>query len=341
MRATTVLLLRGGLLAIIVLMAAAPARADGVSLPPGERPVQVQAGVFLLNLSGVGERSESFDADLYLSLRWRDPRLAFTGSEPRRFLEDAAAARLGEIWWPQLEFVNTAQPAITNRVLEIAPDGAVYYRLGLSSRFRAHFDLRRFPFDRQTLAVRIQSFFWTADQMVFVPETARIGFNPDSTVDALRVTQVDAVVDRDQLAGWELDFADLFVRIGVERQPAFYVWTVFVPVTLIFLISCAGFAVPMRSFQDRLAISLTALLASVATQFAISFDLPRISYLTVIDRIFVVTYACIAIGVGVSTLEATLFRDDRSRVARIDRWAGAGLPVLFLTLLVACVVWEG
>jgi hypothetical protein len=326
-------------LAILVLMVATTAHADGVSLPPGNRPIPVEVGAFLLNLSGIGERSETFDADLYLSLRWRDPRLAFEGSEPRRFLEEAAVTRLGEIWWPQLEFVNTAQPTITNRVLEIAPDGAVYYRLGLTSQFRAHFDLRRFPFDRQTLTVRLQSFFWTADQMVFVPDLARIGFNPDSTMDALRVTRVAAMAAQSQLAGWELDFADLIVHVDVERQPAFYVWTVFAPVTLIFLISCTAFAVPMRSFHDRLSISLAALLASVGTQFAISFRLPQISYLTMIDRIFMVTYFCIAAGVAVSTLGVTLFRGDRLRVARIDRWAGIGLPVIFLVLLALSVVW--
>ncbi len=331
--------LRALLLVVLGLGLPAPVRGQAVSLPPGERPVQVQAGVFLLNLGSVGERTETFDADLYLSFRWRDSRLAFEGSEPQRFLEDAAAIRLGEIWWPQLEFVNTAQPTITNRVLEIAPDGSVYYRLGLTSQFRAHFDFRRFPFDRQRLTVQVQSFLWTADQMVFVPDTTRIGFNPDSTYEALRVTKVGALSAQSQLAGWELDFADFIVHIDAERRPGFYVWTVFVPVTLIFLISCAVFAVPMKSFQDRLSISLTALLACVATQFAISLNLPRISYLTVIDRLFVLTYTCIAVGVVISTFEATLLRGEGPRVAQIDRWVGVGLPVLFIALLALIIVW--
>lgn len=62
------------------------AGADEPSLPPGTRPVQVAVGFFLANLSGVAERSETFDADLYLSVRWHDARLAFAGTEPKRFL---------------------------------------------------------------------------------------------------------------------------------------------------------------------------------------------------------------------------------------------------------------
>jgi hypothetical protein len=143
----------------VLLALAALAAADEPSLPPGERPVPVHAGFFLVNLSAVSERNETFEADLYLTFRWHDPRLAFAGTEPRRFLEDAA----------------------------------------------------------------------------------------------------------------------------------------------------------------------------------ISFNLPQISYLTVIDRVFLVTYACIALGVLVSTLQAALLRGDRARVARVDRIAGLGLPVPYFALLALCV----
>jgi len=67
--------------------------------------------------------------------------------------------------------------------------------------------------------------------------------------------------------------------------------------------------------------------------------MPQISYLTVIDRVFVVTYACIALGVLIGTAQATLFRDDRAGAKRIDRLAGLGLPVLFFALLALCVLW--
>jgi len=291
------------------------------SPPPGERPVEVAAGFFLVNLSGVAERNETFDADVYLSLRWRDPRLAFKGSEPKRYLEDQATARLGEMWWPQLEFVNTAEPTYTNRSLTIEPDGTASYVVGVTSEFRTDLDLRRFPFDGQRLSVRVESFTWTEGQMVFVPDGTRIGFNPDSTFEGLVVTGVNSHIERRELVGWGEAYSDFVATIDVRRQSAFYVWTVFVPVTLIFLISCTVFVVRIDAFQDRVAISLAALLACIATQFAISFNLPQISYLTVIDRLFLVTYGCVALGVLISTVQATLLRGQRERSRRVDRWA--------------------
>lgn len=313
-------------------------RADEPLLPPGERPLRVSAGFFLVNLSGVAERNETFEADLYLSFRWRDPRVAFDGDGPREYLEDDAEDRLRTMWRPQLEFVNTADPTITNRALQIAPDGTVRYRLGLTSEFRTNLDLRRFPFDRQTLEVRVESFTWTDDEMIFVPDAERIGFTPDSTFEGLAVTGATADVRRSEVPGWGIAFSEFVARIDVERRATFYLWTIFAPVVLIFLISCTIFVVDSANFHDRVGISLAALLACIATQFAISFNLPQISYLTVIDRLFLVTYGCVALGVLVSTAQATLLRGQRERLRWVDRLAGLGLPVVF-ALLVAVCVW--
>lgn len=312
---------------------------EETELPPGERPIRVETGFFLVNLSGVAERSETFNADLYLNFRWRDSRLAFEGSEPHRFLEDAAVARLAEMWWPHIEFVNTAEPSITNRALEIAPDGSVRYLVGMTSEFRSDLNLRRFPFDRQTLEVRIESFLWTADQMVFVPDASRIGFNPDSTFEGLVVKRASADAYPRPLVGWGDVFSEFVARIDVERQSGFYVWSIFAPVTLIFLISCTVFFVPIENFHDRVGISLAALLACIATQFAMSFNLPQISYLTVIDRVFLATYGCVALGVLISTLQAVFLRGEPARAARVDRRAAVALPLLFMVLIAMCAFW--
>ena len=141
------------------------------------------------------------------------------------------------------------------------------------------------------------------------------------------------------MTGWGEAFSEFVALIDVERQSGFYLWTVFAPVILIFLISCTVFVVHIENFHDRVGISLAALLACIATQFAMSFNLPQISYLTVIDRIFLVTYACVALGVLISTLQAALLRGDRVRAARVDRLAVLGLPALFFALIALCVLW--
>ena len=242
------------------------ATADETWLPPSKPPVEVTVGFFLANLSGAAERSETFEADLYLTFRWYDPRLAFDGTEPKRFLEEAAVDQLQKMWWPQLEFVNTGAPDVANRALDIAPDGSVSYKLAVTATFRSDLDLRRFPFDRETLEVRIQSFTWMRDQMIFVPDPERTGFNPRSTHEELTVRAVSSEVRQRALTGWTRaeSYSEFAALIEVARRPTFYMWTVFAPVMLIFLISCTIFAVDIENFHDRIAIGLTALLACIA-----------------------------------------------------------------------------
>jgi hypothetical protein len=95
--------------------------ADETWLPPSKLPLEVATGFFLANLSGAAERSETFEADLYLTFRWHDPRLAFTGTEPKRFLEEAAVEQLQTMWWPRSGFIETGTPGRQSDA-DIAPE---------------------------------------------------------------------------------------------------------------------------------------------------------------------------------------------------------------------------
>lgn len=322
-------------------LAAAGARADAaseaVTPPPGARPIPIEVGFYLLNLVSVDERSETFEADVYLDLVWKDPRLGFEPKpgEPafRTFLGDAAGDRLVEIWWPDLEFVNTASPDITNRTLYIRSDGTVRYRLGLSGVFRTSLDLRRFPFDEQVLDIRLQSFEGDAELLVFEPESMRMGYNARDDFAGLTILGVSARTETSVVEGWNEQYSELVIEIAVQRSPSFFLWTVFLPVALVLLLSATIFFVDIEGFHDRVAISLACFLACVATQFAMSFNLPRISYLTPIDRLFLVTYGCMSLGVAVSVWQKARLRNHPELVERTDRIAAVSIPILYAALL--------
>lgn len=315
---------------IFLLLFSIPALAQVTPPPAADGPVEVLTGIYLLNLNSVNEKDETFAADLYLQFAWRDPRLAHGGKEARIYAEEAAEEKLKEIWWPQIEFVNTSEPEITNQVLAIAPDGEVGLVYGLTSTFRTDFDLRRFPFDRQKLAIQIQSFVSDATKLRFVVNQSYLGAKPSSTYEGLRVHGIDASVGQANMDGLHADFSEFRATIEVERNAAFYFWTVFGPVMLIFLISCTVYLLPAGELADRVGICLTALLACIATQFTLSFSLPQISYLTLIDRLFLLTYVFIALNVLVAAAENIC----AGRGLEADRKAklilGATVPLLYL-----------
>ncbi len=321
----------------LFLLMAAMSRAT-VPMPPGEKPAKVMVSFFLVNLTAVDEKAETFEADIYLLFNWKDERLKHAGPEPLFYAEDAAREKMDEIWSPQLEFVNTAKPEITNENLLITPDGSVELAMGLTSKFRTDLDLRRFPFDRQRLAVRVTSFTYGADKLVFVADHKKLGFEPESTFEGLRVTKVTAEEGVETFSNWTEDFSEYRALIDVERNTGFYLWTVFGPVLLIFLISCSAYLVPADQIADRVSICLTALLACIATQFALSFSLPQISYMTLIDRLFINTYGFVALNVLIISAEMFLDKRNARLRKRVNRTFGTAVPIAYVLSVAAALI---
>lgn len=324
------------LLVCVIVLVEGSSSWGQVYAPPGQGPTSVAVDFYLLNLNSVDERNETFDADVYLEYEWDDPRLVHDDTEERLFADAAAEEQLTAMWWPQIEYVNTSEPTITNQSVEIFPSGHVRHTVGLTTTFRAGLDLRRFPFDDQRLSIRIQSFLYDADRVHLVPAARPPGWEHDGTYEELRVTDVSVESRIVTLSGRDDRYSEFRATVVVERNWAFYLWTVFGPVVLIFLIACGVFLVPLEAFADRVSICLTALLACIATHFAISFNLPHVGYLTVIDQLFVITYGFVALLVLASAVELRV-RGTPAMRRRVNRWAAVVLPLGYLAVVAAMI----
>ena len=67
------------------------------------------------------------------------------------------------MWWPEVTLVNEVHAReMENEELIIYADGTVEYEEKSHAQLEAHYNLRKFPFDRQVLEIEIESFAWTA-----------------------------------------------------------------------------------------------------------------------------------------------------------------------------------
>ena len=305
-----------------------------MSLPKEGLPVEVETKFYLLSLSSLNEKAETFDADIYVQFSWQDQRLAHSEPEAMSFAEEGASEKLKEIWWPQIEFVNTSQAGITNISLTIHPDGKAVLDYALSATFRSNLNLQLFPFDEQILNVRVQSFLYEAPNVVFKAPPGEAGFQDSGHYEGFRVSRVDAQVVLQKANGWIKDFSEYRAAIHLRRDSAFYIWTVFGPVILIFLICCTIYLMNSEELADRVGICLTTLLACIATQFTLSFTLPQISYLTLVDRLFIVTYAFTALNVCISALET--FTGTPTRRNRLLLFLG--IPLTYIVVIIAALL---
>jgi hypothetical protein len=317
-----------------------PEEALNLVTPPATVPIQLETKFYLLSLNTVSERNETFNADIYLRFKWRDERLAFVAQEGESaflvYTEEAAAQKLQTIWRPELEFVNTEIPEITNRTLFIYPDGSVDYLLGVTSTFRSRFDFRSFPFDRQQLTIQIRSFIWDEGVMEFVTSAEDIDFARDNRAvsKSLSILNVEGktVAELKEWGETTKKFSNYYALISVKRNSIYYIYQVFIPIAIIMCFAFAIFFTPHVQLSNRISLGLTCLLVFMATKFTINAELPKIGYVTFVDRVFFLSYLCVGVILLICIIESILLRRNPNIAARWDKKVRWMLPLLFAFL---------
>jgi hypothetical protein len=319
---------RGALVAIMIVAsatlwcAAGEAAQSGVAddailqAPPSRgQPIDIAVGLHIINIASIDEVTEQFEMDAYLFERWTDPRLAFTPSGPNDRERNYAP---GQIWIPQLEMINAASPRTRGDTsIRVAPDGTVNYaersKVALSSRF----ELRRFPFDRQALLIIIHPFLVDGPRMRFsLIDHATWTASEFETYSSLAQWKLNAIEPRVGIAPTYggLTVPEARFAIAVDRRSSFYLWKVFLPLTLMVFLSWSVFWIEANDLSNQIQVAVTTILTVIAFAFAISATMPRLPYLTYIDAFFLECYIYVFLAVvELMTVHVTHRLESRRR----------------------------
>ena len=209
-------------------------RAD-VIRPQVDGPVPVRVTVSVLDLDDVDSVKQSFVANVYYEARWRDARLAHEGPAER-------TVPLSSVWNPRLQFYNQQRVVQTlPEVVEVSPDGEVLYRQRVWGPFSQPLDVEDFPFDDQTFDLLLTTAGFELDEVRLIADPER----PSGMAASFSVA--DWRVDELEAGGGEYEFAPdmpvpmFHVRLRAERQSAYFVLKVIVPLLLIVGMACTVF----------------------------------------------------------------------------------------------------
>ena len=309
------------------------------NLPPGSRPVEVQAHFFLSDINDINEQTETFEIKGLLALQWRDERYVFDpeeeGVSERRYQGTFQFLEEYNSWWPQLVLQNSVGTIPLQGIsLRILPDGTLLLIQEISAVVESPMDLRRYPFDEQRLKAIFEPLGFYATEVKLVTESDMTDL-PERSIN---------------VAGWELLgfgaesrviedndsdalFSQLILSLNVRRQPGYNIWFIIVPMSMIILLSTSVFWMDRESLSSRMDISFIGLLTIVAYQALVVSSLPRISYLTLINGFVYVGYitmvASIVCNIWVDNLNRHGALAVADRFDQVSRWA---FPAGFLTL---------
>ncbi len=321
-------------LLLISTMTAAAAGSDelaGTRPGPEGRPLTMNGTLFLLDVSKIDGADQSFTADVFMLLQWKDERLASETNGLRRMPLDS-------VWNPRIQIINQRRIWKTfPEEVDVSRDGTVTYRQRFYGQFSSPLDLHDFPLDHHAFRLQVVIPGHSPEEIEFVPSTLDFGEgrSPEMTIPdwsigefQIRTAPWAVIPGGRQIAGLEGVFE-------ARRHLGFYVGKAFVSVAIIVFMSWVVFWIGTENVGPRLSVAVTSMLTLVAYRFLLGQKLPPVSYLTRLDYFLLGSTILVFVALIQVALTGAMNeegRADRAKaVNRSSRWA---FPVAFASLLV-------
>lgn len=307
------------------------------------QPRAVMVSIQINSITEIDSARETFRADFYVTLRWRDPALENAGPED----VDWSQTRK-----PLIEVMGSqdAEP-LGEEALEVESPGVGLSETRYAGTFSNRMDLEDFPFDEQILSIALESQNEDANKMVFffrpnkggavdirgrkvpIPRDAVLTdaiHMPEWTVTATNVRGSTSLY----YAGTR-PYSRVQFDVKIARRVGYYIWKVMSVLVMLVVLSWTVFLIDPADIGNRMAVSITLFLAAVAFAFVTSGLIPRISYLTLLDLYILGCYVLLFLAPAESLLVYRL--RDESRARKIDRMALWCFPAAFVLLHV--IIW--
>jgi len=296
-------------------------------------PTTVHFMVFVLNISKIDNAGQNFSANVFLRLRWKDPRLAKPGGAVRQL-------HLEEVWNPRILLTNQLGRVARAlpEVVQVHPDGTVLYFQRYTGKFSQRLLLSDFPRDTHSFLIQFVATGYSADELTFKPDLVRniLGGSmakelslPDWEILQYE-TRTDPYTPIEEInaAAFEFEFV-------AQRHLPYYLWQVVLPLVVIVIMSWTAFWIGREHINVRIAVATSSILTLVAQRFVLATLLPKLPYMTRLDYFTVGSTLLVLLALILVIVTGFLVvHRQESQARRIDHGARGIFPAVFLLLVI-------
>jgi hypothetical protein len=330
---------------VVLLVAMSIQLARGAEIPgPIERPAsengptQVSVGIWVVDINSIDSAQQNFTADIAAVLRWKDPRLAHTGSGVTHYT-------LEEIWHPRVSIANETNSVSRKlpETVEVDPDGSVVYRQRYVGAFTQSLRLQSFPFDRQTFRFHLVAIRYRPNEVTFVPDENWIrdglqraaGISPSITLPDWTVEKWDAKARIYALTPG-LQYSGYVFEFTASRNVEHYILKVILPLILIVMMSWSVFWIDPVTSNSQISVAVTSMLTLIAYRFAVDSQLPRLPYMTRLDSFFLTSTILVFFSLIEVLVTSILDNNQQTeRAKKLDRYCRVIFPAIFIIASIA------
>ncbi|XP_037302198.1 glutamate-gated chloride channel isoform X6 [Manduca sexta] len=251
----------------------------------GDAPTLVRVNMYLRSISKIDDYKMEYSVQLTFREQWLDERLKFNNLGGR--LKYLTLTEANRVWMPDLFFSNEKEGHFHNIIMpnvyiRIFPNGTVLYSIRISLTLSCPMNLKLYPLDKQTCSLRMASYGWTTDDLVFLwkeGDPVQVVKNlhlPRFTLEKFRTDYCNSKTNTGE-------YSCLKVDLLFKREFSYYLIQIYIPCCMLVIVSWVSFWLDQGAVPARVSLGVTTLLTMATQSSGINASLPPVSYTKAID----------------------------------------------------------
>ncbi|XP_022215777.1 glutamate-gated chloride channel isoform X4 [Drosophila obscura] len=251
----------------------------------GTGPAIVRINLFVRSIMTISDIKMEYSVQLTFREQWTDERLKFDDIQGR--LKYLTLTEANRVWMPDLFFSNEKEGHFHNIIMpnvyiRIFPNGSVLYSIRISLTLACPMNLKLYPLDRQICSLRMASYGWTTNDLVFLWKEG----DPVQVVKNLhlpRFTLEKFLTDYCNSKTNTGEYSCLKVDLLFKREFSYYLIQIYIPCCMLVIVSWVSFWLDQGAVPARVSLGVTTLLTMATQTSGINASLPPVSYTKAID----------------------------------------------------------
>ena len=134
-------------------------------------PIIIKTNIYVRSIDKINDVDMEYSVQLTFRNQWTDSRLKFDDMKGQiKYLQ---MTDIKKIWMPDIFFSNEKQAhfhsiIMPNVLLRIHPEGTILHSTRISLVLSCPMNLKNFPFDTQICSIKIASYGYTTEDLVFL-----------------------------------------------------------------------------------------------------------------------------------------------------------------------------
>ncbi|XP_064339172.1 gamma-aminobutyric acid receptor subunit theta [Camelus dromedarius] len=258
----------------------------------GGAPVPVGVSIYVSSIEQISEMTMDYTVTMFFHQTWKDPRLAYYETNLNLTLDYRMFEKL---WIPDCYFLNSKDAfvhdaTVENRVFQLHPDGTVRYGMRLTTTAACSMNLQKFPLDKQTCKLEVESYGYTVEDIVLYWEDNENAIQGTENLHIPQFSFLGKMMTSKEVFFYTGSYMRLILRFLVKREITSYLVQIYWPTILTTVVSWISFWMNYESSAARVTVGLTSMLVLNAINSHLRDKLPQVSCIKAIDIYMVVCF---------------------------------------------------